>query len=137
MIFVDTGFFIALFDKADALHTSAMKWSKVLGEPLVVTEYVLVEVVNHFSRRSVRARGHAIVENVKSDPNYTIVNAGVSLFAAGLALHRQRTDKNWSLTDCISFHVMEQHGIQRALAFDHHYEQAGFEALLRREPKTS
>jgi len=32
---------------------------------------------------------------------------------------------------CISFVVMEQHGIVEALTADHHFEQAGFKALLR------
>jgi len=41
---------------------------------------------------------------------------------------------NWSLTDCISFHVMRTGGITRALAYDIHFEQAGFEPLLRSGP---
>ncbi len=43
-------------------------------------------------------------------------------------------DQEWSLTDCISFIVMQQRGISPALTYDHHFEQAGFEALLRRDP---
>jgi len=41
-----------------------------------------------------------------------------------------RNDKDWSLTDCISFIVMEEHGITEALTGDRHFEQAGFRALL-------
>jgi predicted nucleic acid-binding protein len=43
-------------------------------------------------------------------------------------------DKDWSLTDCISFHLMRTKGITRALAYDEHFAQAGFEPLLRRQP---
>jgi predicted nucleic acid-binding protein len=32
---------------------------------------------------------------------------------------------------------MGQQSIQRALAYDHHFEQAGFEALLRQDPPAS
>jgi len=46
-----------------------------------------------------------------------------------MSLHNSRPDKHWSLTDCISFVVMQQRGLQRALAYDHHFEQAGFEAF--------
>jgi uncharacterized protein len=46
--------------------------------------------------------------------------------AAGVLLFAERADKNWSLTDCVSFALMRQRGIRRALAFDHHFEQAGF-----------
>ena len=35
------------------------------------------------------------------------------------------------LTDCISFVVMAEHGITDALTGDHHFEQAGFRALLK------
>jgi predicted nucleic acid-binding protein len=45
-------------------------------------------------------------------------------------LYRNRADKNWSLTDCISFVVMKRKGITEALTGDHHFEQAGFKALL-------
>ncbi len=39
--------------------------------------------------------------------------------------------KNWSLTDCISFVVMQEHGIHEALTADHHFEQVGFQVLLK------
>jgi predicted nucleic acid-binding protein len=44
--------------------------------------------------------------------------------------YESRPDKAWSLTDCISFVVMNQHGLTEALTGDHHFEQAGFTALL-------
>jgi predicted nucleic acid-binding protein len=52
------------------------------------------------------------------------------LFAEGLALFLSRPDKEWSLTDCISFMVMEKRGIRQAFTADKHFAQAGFEALL-------
>lgn len=53
------------------------------------------------------------------------------LFDAGLELYASRSDKEWSLTDCISFVVMRERGITDALTGDHHFEQAGFVALLK------
>jgi predicted nucleic acid-binding protein len=67
-------------------------------------------------------------------PPFIFIPASPELFADGLRLHHERPDKEWSLTDCISFHVMRERGITRALAYDIHFEQAGFEALLRRDP---
>ena len=54
-----------------------------------------------------------------------------SLFARGLDLYRERQDKDWSLTDCISFVVMKDERIDEALTADIHFVQAGFRALLR------
>jgi predicted nucleic acid-binding protein len=48
-----------------------------------------------------------------------------------LDLYRRRPDKAWSVTDCISFVVMEGDGIREALTGDQHFEQAGFVALLK------
>jgi hypothetical protein len=48
----------------------------------------------------------------------------------GLDLFAGRSDKNWSLTDCISFVVMQDEGLTEALTGDSHFEQAGFKALL-------
>jgi len=133
MIFVDSGFLLALAQPADALHIRAVAWARHLSEPLMVTEYVLWETINNLSKRADRLRAYRIVEMV-DDSNYMIVHASPELFAAGLKLHRARSDKEWSLTDCISFHLMRERGITRALAYDVHFEQAGFEALLRRDP---
>ncbi len=38
-------------------------------------------------------------------------------------------DKRFSLTDCVSFVLMERLGIERALAFDARFVQAGFRIL--------
>jgi hypothetical protein len=134
MILLDTSYLIALFDARDGLHPSAVAWSETVNEPLLVTEYVLWETVNAFSHPADRAKAHALVALVRSEPDYEVLSASGEVFEAGLALHRARPDKGWSLTDCISFVVMQQRGLRQALAFDQDFEQAGFEALLRREP---
>jgi uncharacterized protein len=134
MILLDTGYFIALFTPDDDLHARAAAWSLHLAEPLLVTEYILLECVNCFSRPQDRPSAHALIEHVRSDGVCEVVPASQELFEAGLRLHRDRPDKEWSLTDCISFELMAERGMNQALAYDHHFEQAGFEALLRRDP---
>jgi uncharacterized protein len=134
MILVDSGFLLALAQPADALHARAVKWVYHLSEPLLVTEHVLWETVNSLSKPADRLRAHRVVEMISGDASYALVHASPALFAAGLRLHRDRPDKEWSLTDCVSFHLMRERGITRALAHDIHFEQAGFEALLRTDP---
>jgi predicted nucleic acid-binding protein len=60
-----------------------------------------------------------------------IVPTTDEVFEAGLKLYLNRSDKYWSLTDCISFEVMEREGLTEALTGDHHFEQAGFIALMK------
>lgn len=63
-------------------------------------------------------------------PETDVVSASSTHFQRGLDLFTERPDKEWSLTDCISFRIMEQEGIDEALSFDHHFEQAGYRCLL-------
>lgn len=136
MILLDTSYLVALFSPRDALHARATAWSKAMREPALVTEYVLLETVNSLSMPADRGRAHALIALVESDPGCEWVRADPRIWAAGLQLHRSRPDKEWSLTDCISFAVMSERGIRQALTYDHHFQQAGFEALLRRDPPT-
>ena len=62
-----------------------------------------------------------------------ILPAETTLWERGLSLYLQRRDKDWSLTDCISFAAMQEEGLTEALTGDHHFEQAGFTVLLRGE----
>jgi predicted nucleic acid-binding protein len=134
MIFIDTGYLLALVSPRDALHSRAQAWAAVVAEPLIVTEYVLWEMVNALSMPRDRPKAHAIIRQLRAAKDCEIIAASAQLLETGLHFHAQRADKEWSLTDCISFVVMQQRQFERALTPDHHFEQAGFEALLRRDP---
>ncbi len=45
---------------------------------------------------------------------------------AGLQLYRDRPDKRYSLTDCISMQTMRREGLTEVLTNDRHFEQEGF-----------
>ena len=134
MICVDSGYLIALAVPRDSLHTRALRWSRQVIEPLLLSEYVLWETINYLSPLVDRAKVYPLLDHIRNEPAYEYLRASSDLFEAGLAMHRARRDKAWSLTDCISFHAMRERGIMQALAYDEHFEQAGFEALLRCDP---
>jgi predicted nucleic acid-binding protein len=94
---------------------------------------VLVELLNDFARRgeSLRAAAVTLVERLSANPNVSIVAQTSLQFRDSLALYRERPDQTWSLTDCASFLIMTEQGIEEALAHDKHFEQMGFKALLR------
>jgi len=67
---------------------------------------------------------------IETDAAFQLVRATSDLIQRGKKLYRDRADKEWPLTDCISFVVMHDRGLSEALTADHHFEQAGFRALL-------
>jgi hypothetical protein len=70
-------------------------------------------------------------EFLKQSSLVSIVPANRALFERGVDLFSRRPDKEWTLTDCISFVVMADEGLAEALTGDHHFEQAGFVALMK------
>lgn len=134
LVFADTGYWVALLNPRDELHNKATELSKSLNPVHIVTsEMVLTEVLNDFSKRGdyLRKVATELIDRINKNPNITVISQTSQQFQQGLELYKNRLDKNWSLTDCVSFKIMEQMGIYEALAYDKHFEQAGFKALLR------
>lgn len=96
----------------------------------MTTEFVLLEVANFCRSPRDRQRFAAFAEALKTNPLTTIIPCDSIWFQRGLDRFASRLDKEWSLTDCISFVVMEQHRMAEALTEDHHFAQAGFKVLL-------
>jgi len=132
-VFADSGYWVALLDPHDDLHARARQVAGSLLCPVVTSEMVLVEVLAYFSGKHAKARygAYSVIRTLKSDPQVTIIQQTTQLFDRALALYGKTQDKAWSLTDCASFEIMHQKRIKEALAYDHHFEQAGFVALLR------
>lgn len=134
MIFLYTGYLVALANRRDEWHQRALSWSQVVDERLLTTEHVLWECVNFLSSPPDRDKAEAIANYLRTDGSVEFVAASPELLEEGLKLHAARRDKAWSLTDCVSFHLMWQKGLTNALAADDDFVQAGFDALLLREP---
>ena len=130
-VFADTSYFVALAGPNDALHARAVNLSANLLPRIVTTEYVFVEAGGLLCDRRDRMALVNLVRDLLSEPGVQIVSASAALFRAGFDLFAARPDKEWSLTDCTSFVVMQHEGITEALTGDHHFEQAGFIALLK------
>lgn len=64
MILVDAGYLLAILLPRDELHPQALAWADVVNEPLVVTEYVLCEVVNSLSAPRDRPKVHAALDEI-------------------------------------------------------------------------
>ena len=130
-VFADPSFYVALVSPRDALHTQARHVAGNWTGPVVTTEYVLLETANFLARVSDRGVFVQLLLALQTDPQTTIVPGSHDRFLAGCARYRDRPDKDWSLTDCLSFLTMEELGLSDAFTADHHFEQAGFIALLK------
>jgi predicted nucleic acid-binding protein len=127
-VFVDTGYILALVNENDQHHAEAVTLSERFdGQPIVVTDAVLLEIGNALSRMD-RNAAVQIIDDLRESPGVTVVNLTPELFESALDLYRRHTDKQWGLVDCVSFVVMRNLGLTTALAFDQHFVQAGFVA---------
>jgi predicted nucleic acid-binding protein len=133
-IFADTSYWVALFNPRDELHARAVAAAQKYSDDKIVTsEMVLVEFLNGFSDRGSRLRPAAskAVKTLRSSPHVAVIPQTSDQFERALGRYEERIDKDWSLTDCASFLIMEAEGIEAALTHDQHFAQAGFQALLR------
>ena len=129
-LFADTSFFVAFLHADDVDHDVAHEYMANHQGEIVTSDWVLVELGNFLSRRARRTHFQPFVADLSADPRFVIIGAGRDDFESGLKLYHQRTDKHWSMTDCISFKLMDRDGFTDALTSDHHFEQAGFRVLL-------
>jgi uncharacterized protein len=71
-----------------------------------------------------------LLQTIEEAPDFRIMRESDRIYERGVAFYAARSDKAWSLTDCISFIVMEEEGICDALTGDRHFAQAGFVPLF-------
>ena len=132
-VFLDTSYILALVNTADEYHQRASEAALETQSPFVTTEAVLTEVGNSLAKLRWRSLGVATLEDLRSDPEIEVLSVSTELFDRAVTLYAARMDKEWGVTDCISFVVMQERGLTAALTTDTHFQQAGFRALLLEE----
>jgi predicted nucleic acid-binding protein len=130
-VFADTFFFFAILNRADPLHPRAAAFSRNNRQLRVTTDWVITELADGLSRIPDRERFMDLYRHIQLSPAIRVVPASRPLLDEAIALYASRPDKDWPLTDCVSFVVMRDEGITQALTGDQHFEQAGFTALLK------
>ncbi len=130
-VFADTVYYLALTNPHDQYAPAATRFTADFSGAFVTTAWVLAEVANSLARGPDRALFLELYRDLADDRRITIVPAAQDLFEQGIELFGERPDKEWSLTDCISFIVMQEYGLAEALTADHHFQQAGFTILLK------
>ena len=103
----------------------------------MTTEAVLWEWMNALADPATRGTATEGYRRCHEDPQIEIVPFCGELVESAVKLYADRADKSWSVTDCLSFVVIEQRQLTRALTTDHHFQQAGLQAVLLHDPPES
>jgi len=133
MVFADAFYWIALANPADEFHVAVSEFDTLNSDTtLVTTEEVLTEFLNYFSEAGKHRRDVAagICFNAFNNANVEVITQSHESFQAGLDLYQRRSDKAYSLTDCISMSAMQERGIDAVLTHDKHFVQEGFSILF-------
>jgi hypothetical protein len=133
-LFLDSAYAIALAALDDEFHAKAADLAAGLrshNQQMLTTEAVVFEIGDALSKPKYRRTAAELITSIFTDPQINVVPATSALVRRAFELFQQRPDNGWGITDCLSFIVMKDYGIQQALTTDEHFEQAGFSALLR------
>jgi uncharacterized protein len=129
-VFADTSFYIALLNQRDEHHRQACQFADEHPGNFVTSAWIITELADYLCNTANRSLFLSMYGDLRGDARVTIVPFSTDLFEEGIKLYSAREDKDWSLTDCVSFLIMERLQLHEAAAADHHFVQAGFVALL-------
>lgn len=132
-IFADTFYWVALINSQDNWHQRVREvTSSLKNVELVTTDEVLVEVLNFMSAQGANRRRRTVefIDDLLQNPRLQIIPQNRESFLQGFELYRHRSDKEYSLTDCISMTVMQRLKIGEVLTHDNHFKQEGFRILF-------
>ena len=124
-VFVDTSAYYAIFDRSDKNHLKAKRFLETNMLPLFTSNLVVVEIVNLVNARRGHEEALKIGKNFYEEDLSAIVNITSEDEKRAWQIFRKYSDKNFSLTDCTSFAVMERLGAKKAFTFDIHFIQYG------------
>ncbi|MDJ0582709.1 PIN domain-containing protein [Crocosphaera sp.] len=130
--FLDTSYLIALEIENEQSHQQVLQhWlTLVISKPfLITTTYIFDEVVTFFNSRNLHEEAIKIGSNLLESPEIEVIEVDRNLFYQGWYYFQKHQDKSYSLTDCLSFVVMENRNLSTALTLDNHFVQAGFQCL--------
>ena len=130
-IFVDTSGFFASLNERDANHEAARAITSRLvatQAELVTTNFTVAEAHALMMRRLGHRAGLLFLDSFAGG-NTSVIRASINDESHAIDIIRRYTDKDFSLTDAISFAIMERLGITQAFSFDSDFAQYGFNIL--------
>lgn len=128
-VFVDTSFWCALLNRGDANHEAAAGAHAALEEPQVTTSYVVAETSNLLMVRAYPDIARRYLRRTLAPGWCYVVHPSPSAYDLALEMVLHYRDKDFGLTDALSFVVMSERDIRDVLTFDGHFRQMGFRMI--------
>jgi predicted nucleic acid-binding protein len=129
-LFVDTSAWYALVDTGERARSRV---GKALNEAIedryriVTTDLIVAETHALLLRRFNRDVALAFLREIRSEPNVVVESTREVEEQARRDWLERYADQDFSLADAVSFAVMRERRISKALTLDHHFSAAGFE----------
>ncbi|MDO8644268.1 MAG: PIN domain-containing protein [bacterium] len=127
---MDTGAFYARYVVRDEHHEEAQAlWRRVAQErqACLTTNFILDEMMTLLIYRFGTLKALQAAREIYTSQIIQIIPVTLELELKALDWLERFLDQNFSMTDAVSFALMEEKGIKTAFTFDHHFEIAGFE----------
>lgn len=127
-ILVDSSAIYALLDRSDANHSEAVRILAALSRTphsIYVTDYIVAE-----SHALILGRlGHALARRWLTSLAWHVESVTAMDLRRGTEIVLTYADKTFSLTDAVSFAVMDRMQSTYAFAFDRHFVQFGLSLI--------
>ena len=135
-IFADSSFFIAYYDANDQYHKESSELVKKLMsyKPEIVTsDYVYDETATYLLLTHPYygyLRAQKFDKDLIDSKKFNIIFVNDFIFHEARKIFKKyNKDKQWSFTDCTSFALMDDYGINEVLTFDKNFRQKGFKTI--------
>ena len=134
VVFADTLYWVARIKPNDQYSEPAKVARERLGNiRILTTDEVLGEFLTVLGKSiGLRQPAAKMVQAILDNPNVTVFPQSRDSFLKGLELYANRPDKEYSFTDCVSMNVMKSEDVSEVLSNDHHFEQEGFDILIKK-----
>ena len=128
-VFVDTSFFIAVVMKHDQWHQRAV--GVLRSEISLVTSSLVVnETISLLQARGYFSAALAFLRHTRRGDSLRILYPDPSAQTRAWEEYARWGAMGATAVDCVSFVLMKDHSIRRALTFDQHFRMAGFDVGL-------
>jgi len=121
VIFVDSNYFVSLFNPEDTRHQHALKISDRIEEAetfLCISNFVFAEIVTVLSQRKSREAGIKAGMYLLSRNNIQTAHVDENVQAESWKIFQETQSKNISFVDCSIIATMRAEGLQKLLTFD-------------------